>query len=220
MGRLFAGTPWDRPPTCDRCGKPESECAIAHRPVVEPLRIAPPGSRTANQLWLEKRPKGEDASRPSPASTSRRGTTSPTSPHGSRRGAAPAQDSAKDSVIELQGGHLTTQCRGGAWPAIGCKMRPGLMAPGRTTLAVVGVIFLATLIRSAFSFGEAAPWRSRCSPSRSQSGSPRFGRDARPRSAVACVVLLQDWQEVHVASVWRLVLATFAGHTPGPCSCS
>ncbi len=28
MTRLFAGTPWDRPPTCDRCGKPEAECSL------------------------------------------------------------------------------------------------------------------------------------------------------------------------------------------------
>lgn len=26
MTRLFAGTPFDIPPTCDDCGKPESEC--------------------------------------------------------------------------------------------------------------------------------------------------------------------------------------------------
>ncbi len=56
MGRLFAGTPWDRPPTCDRCGRPESECACPP-PVVEPVRVAPE-TQTA-RLRLEKRPKGK-----------------------------------------------------------------------------------------------------------------------------------------------------------------
>ena len=56
MGRLFAGTPFDRPPTCDRCGKLESECQCPP-PVVEPVRIAPE-DQTA-RLKLEKRPKGK-----------------------------------------------------------------------------------------------------------------------------------------------------------------
>ncbi|QEH34013.1 translation initiation factor Sui1 [Aquisphaera giovannonii] len=56
MTRLFAGTPWDRPPTCDRCGQPESECRCP--PVVpEPLRI-PPEKQTA-RIGVEKRPKGK-----------------------------------------------------------------------------------------------------------------------------------------------------------------
>ena len=56
MGRLFAGTPFDRPPTCDRCGKLESECACPP-PVVEPVRLAPE-AQTA-RLKLEKRPRGK-----------------------------------------------------------------------------------------------------------------------------------------------------------------
>ena len=40
MTRLFAGTPWDRPPTCERCGKLESECACPP-PAVEPKRLPP-----------------------------------------------------------------------------------------------------------------------------------------------------------------------------------
>ncbi len=81
--------------------------------------------------------------------------------------------------------------------------------PGGTTLAVVGVIFLATLIRSTFGFGEAlvaVPLLAFAIPV----------EVAAPVATlvsitVAAVVLLQDWQEVHVASAWRLVLATFAG---------
>ena len=56
MTRLFAGTPWDRPPTCDACGRPEAECACPPR-VEEPVRI-PPESQTA-RLAIEKRPKGK-----------------------------------------------------------------------------------------------------------------------------------------------------------------
>ena len=55
MGRLFAGTPWDRPPTCDRCGRPDAECTCP--PVVEPVRLAPE-TQTA-LLKLKKRPKGK-----------------------------------------------------------------------------------------------------------------------------------------------------------------
>lgn len=56
MGRLFAGTPWDRPPTCDRCGKTESECACPPR-AVEPKRIVP--EKQTARLRVEKRPKGK-----------------------------------------------------------------------------------------------------------------------------------------------------------------
>ena len=56
MGRLFAGTAWDRPPKCDVCGKLESECTCAPT-VVEP-KLVPPDSKTA-RLRLEKRPKGK-----------------------------------------------------------------------------------------------------------------------------------------------------------------
>lgn len=52
--RLFAGTKFDRPPNCDRCGKPETECDCP------PLsnKLIPPGSQVA-RLSLEKRKKGK-----------------------------------------------------------------------------------------------------------------------------------------------------------------
>jgi translation initiation factor 1 len=50
--RLFAGTPWDLPPTCERCGKPEAECACPPPP---PVRLDP-ASQTA-RLRVEKRAK-------------------------------------------------------------------------------------------------------------------------------------------------------------------
>lgn len=56
MQRLFAGTPWDRSPTCERCGKLDPECACPP-PLPEPVRLAPE-AQTA-RLRLEKRAKGK-----------------------------------------------------------------------------------------------------------------------------------------------------------------
>lgn len=56
MSRLFAGTPWDRPPTCDRCGKLEAECGCPPA-VIEPVRIAP--EKQTARIQVEKRPKGK-----------------------------------------------------------------------------------------------------------------------------------------------------------------
>jgi translation initiation factor 1 len=56
MQRLFSGTKWDRPPTCDRCGQPEAECSCPSI-VSEPVRL-PPESQTA-RLRVEKRGKGK-----------------------------------------------------------------------------------------------------------------------------------------------------------------
>lgn len=51
--RLFAGTPYDRPPRCDRCGALEEDCACP-----APLFKIPPESQTA-RLAVEKRKKGK-----------------------------------------------------------------------------------------------------------------------------------------------------------------
>lgn len=56
MQRLFAGTPWDRPPHCERCGQPEASCACPPE-TPEPVRI-PPERQTA-RLRVEKRAKGK-----------------------------------------------------------------------------------------------------------------------------------------------------------------
>lgn len=50
---LFAGTPFDRPPHCERCGRLETECTC---PPVEPARV-PPGKQTA-RVAVEKRKAG------------------------------------------------------------------------------------------------------------------------------------------------------------------
>lgn len=52
--RLFEGTPWDRPPRCERCGELEEDCACPPPPRVR----TPPGQQTA-RLNVEKRKKGK-----------------------------------------------------------------------------------------------------------------------------------------------------------------
>src|SRR5262245_45995217 len=52
--RLFAGTPFDRPPKCDRCGALESDCTCPALTV----DYLPPDKQTA-RLAVEKRKKGK-----------------------------------------------------------------------------------------------------------------------------------------------------------------
>jgi uncharacterized membrane protein YfcA len=74
---------------------------------------------------------------------------------------------------------------------------------------VLAVIFVATLIRSAFGFGEAlvaVPLLALLMPV----------EVAAPLAVlvsitVAVVIVLEDWHKVHLGSAWRLVLATLFG---------
>ena len=83
------------------------------------------------------------------------------------------------------------------------------MGADGTVLTVAGVIFLATLVRSAFGFGEAliaVPLLSLRIPV----------EEAVPLATlvsitVAGVVVAQDWHRVHVGSAWRLVVSTLFG---------
>ncbi len=83
------------------------------------------------------------------------------------------------------------------------------MAEGWLLVSVLAVIFLATLIRSAFGFGEAliaVPLLALMIPV----------EVAAPLAVlvsitVALVVVVQDWRHVHLGSAWRLVLATLFG---------
>ncbi|QDU10928.1 translation initiation factor [Gimesia aquarii] len=52
--RLFQGTPFDRPPRCEKCDQLEEECICPPEP---PFRI-PPEQQTA-RLAIEKRKKGK-----------------------------------------------------------------------------------------------------------------------------------------------------------------
>jgi uncharacterized membrane protein YfcA len=76
-------------------------------------------------------------------------------------------------------------------------------------VAVVAVVFLATLVRSTFGFGEAlvaVPLLALLLPV----------EVAAPLATllsitVAAVVVVQDWRKVQLGSAWRLVLATLFG---------
>ena len=84
-----------------------------------------------------------------------------------------------------------------------------MTAPDSTTLLVVAVFFVATLIRSAFGFGEAliaVPLLAFVLPV----------KVAAPIAVlvsitVAAVIVARDWRHVHVRSAARLVLATLLG---------
>ncbi len=115
MGRLFAGTPWDRPPTCDRCGKPETECGCPP-PVNTPKRL-PPETQTA-RLKLEKRPKGKHVTAISDLDPDGNDLVDLAAKLKARCGSG---GTVKDGVIELQGDHLAAA--ESALKAIGYKTR-------------------------------------------------------------------------------------------------
>jgi translation initiation factor 1 len=117
LSRLFAGTPWDRPPTCERCGLLESECSCPP-PAVEPVRI-PPEKQTA-RLRVEKRPKGKVVT-----------VVANLDPSGNDldalaatlKGRCGTGGTVKDGRIELQGDHVASA--EGALTALGYKTRRG-----------------------------------------------------------------------------------------------
>ncbi len=123
MTRLFAGTPWDRPPTCERCGKPEAECDCP--PPVPAAKLLPPESQTA-RLSLEKRPRGkvvtviaalDPAGNDLPALAARLKSQCGTG------------GTLKDGRIELQGDHL--QAADSALQTLGYRTRRSLRLRAR-----------------------------------------------------------------------------------------
>lgn len=56
MTRLFAGTPYDRPPPCDRCGKLPGACTCPSVLIPRPASV--PDNKTV-RLSVEKRKKGK-----------------------------------------------------------------------------------------------------------------------------------------------------------------
>ena len=84
-----------------------------------------------------------------------------------------------------------------------------MLAADPVLLPVVGVVFLATLVRSAFGFGEAlvaVPLPSLFIPV------PIAVSLATLLSiTIAALILAQDWRHVHARSAWRLVLFTLLG---------
>lgn len=96
---LFAGTPFDRPPHCERCEKPETECVC---PPPEPQRT-PPQKQTL-RLAVEKRKKGKVVTvirdlAPEPETQAELLTTLKT-----RCGAG---GTLREGVLEIQGDHLS-----------------------------------------------------------------------------------------------------------------
>jgi len=98
MTRLFAGTPFDRPPRCERCGELESECQCPP----PPKPMIPPEKQTA-VLAVEKRKKGKivtvvrglpEEGNDLPALLAQLKT------------ACGAGGTLKDELLEIQGNHL------------------------------------------------------------------------------------------------------------------
>jgi uncharacterized membrane protein YfcA len=83
------------------------------------------------------------------------------------------------------------------------------MGDGWVIVWVLAVVFLATLIRSAFGFGEAlvaVPLLALLIPV----------EVAAPLAVlvsitVAAVIVVEDWRKVHLGSAWRLVVSTLFG---------
>lgn len=77
------------------------------------------------------------------------------------------------------------------------------------TVVVCGVVFLATLVRSSFGFGDALVAMPLLSLA--------IGvRTAAPLMAIisvttATTILVRDWRRVHLSEVWRLVLSAWCG---------
>lgn len=115
MGRLFAGTPWDRPLACERCGQPESAC-VCPPTVAGPIRT-PPAAQTA-RLKVEKRPRGKVVT-----------IVAGLDPLGNDladlaarlKGRCGSGGTVKDGTIELQGDHIAAAAA--ALEAIGYKIR-------------------------------------------------------------------------------------------------
>src|SRR6476661_8070953 len=84
-----------------------------------------------------------------------------------------------------------------------------MLDPDWTVIPVVGIVFLATLVRSAFGFGEAlvaVPLLALLIPI----------QVAVPLATllsitVAGLILAQDWRKVHARSAWWLTVPTLFG---------
>ncbi|MFM9117592.1 MAG: translation initiation factor [Planctomycetota bacterium] len=55
--RLFEGTPWDRPPRCERCGVLEQDCRCPPEPAAPRATVAP--EKQTARVQCEKRARGK-----------------------------------------------------------------------------------------------------------------------------------------------------------------
>lgn len=96
--RLFAGTQWDRPPRCERCGELAESCTCPG----PSKTLTPPEKQTA-RLAIEKRKKGKIV-------TVVRGLSAEENDLSALLGrlktACGAGGTSKDDLLEIQGSHL------------------------------------------------------------------------------------------------------------------
>ena len=102
MSRLFSGTKWDRPPTCQRCGKLESECDCPPPQPPQSVRLAPE-TQTA-KITLEKRANGKIVTVIANLDSAGNDLSALAATLKTKCGAG---GTVKDGQIELQGDHLT-----------------------------------------------------------------------------------------------------------------
>ena len=98
--RLFAGTPFDQPPSCGQCGELEENCTCPFTPAeVQPI---PPALQTAH-LSLERRKKGKSVTVIRGLQADGNDLARLVTELKSRCGAG---GTVKGDVIEIQGNHL------------------------------------------------------------------------------------------------------------------
>ncbi|MEQ9409746.1 MAG: translation initiation factor [Fuerstiella sp.] len=102
MTRLFAGTKFDRPPHCERCGEPEQECRCPPVPPAAAERV-PPEKQTA-RLAVEKRKRGKTVTVIRGLATDANDLPSLLTQLKNKCGAG---GSLHDDHLEIQGDHLS-----------------------------------------------------------------------------------------------------------------
>ena len=100
MTRLFAGTPFDRPPVCERCGALESVCECPPRD--ETAAAAVPPEQQFVKIAVEKRRKGKVVTSVRGLAASGSGALQLLTRLKSTCGAG---GTYKDGVLEIQGEH-------------------------------------------------------------------------------------------------------------------
>ena len=98
--RLFAGTPYDQPPVCDRCNQLESACNCPPLPD-PPVPSLPPEKQQA-RLRIEKRKKGKRVTTISGLDASGNHLTELLTKLKNSSGAG---GTVQNDVIEIQGEH-------------------------------------------------------------------------------------------------------------------
>ncbi len=99
--RLFAGTEWDQPPLCERCGKLEVDCECLRNEKIAKTQASPAG-QTA-RVAVEKRKRGKVMTVVRGLAASENDLPALLTQLKSLCGAG---GTVKDDQIEIQGDHL------------------------------------------------------------------------------------------------------------------